>query len=164
MDPKNEATWGTWIDMEEDLGRLEAANELRIRRGEQQWEFVIPSSFTTRPDGSLLDALAGTLNKFFKLRREARKGKQSRVGRPLRELLPADFQTDMSLEEMIAAAAALEVSSSTNGQQAAAVVGEVRAVNGYQRNGQHAQDSSSSSTNHQQRLVGSWQRDDTRWS
>ncbi len=55
--------------MEEELGRLDAANELRIRRGEQQWEFVIPPTFTTRPsESSPLEAVAATLSRFFKLR------------------------------------------------------------------------------------------------
>jgi hypothetical protein len=59
VDPKNESTWSTWISMEEDLGRLEAANELRIRRSEQQWEFVIPSSFSTRVQGMAANVAAG---------------------------------------------------------------------------------------------------------
>ena len=88
VDPRNDRTWGTWIQMEEELGRLEAASDLRIRRGEQQWEFVIPSSFTTRPPGSgadggggggggalgggtgggggVLDGILATINRFFR--------------------------------------------------------------------------------------------------
>jgi hypothetical protein len=100
VDPKNESTWSTWIKMEEDLGRLEAANELRIRRSEQQWEFVIPASFSTRPagaadlagnvlDGSssasgaaagLVKSLLGTLNRFFSARGAAVPGGAAAAG------------------------------------------------------------------------------------
>jgi hypothetical protein len=159
VDPKNEATWGSWIQMEEDLGRLEAANELRIRRGEQQWEFVIPSSFTTRPEdgsgsagaagvsGSVLQALLGTLNRFFTVRsggsssggggRATASSSSSSAGRTpspapssaaaasaagaaaapgaerqlMAELLPSDFRTDLTLEDIISEAAALDVSA-----------------------------------------------------
>ncbi|MEW5298917.1 MAG: hypothetical protein WDW36_001987 [Sanguina aurantia] len=50
VDPKNVAVWSTWIDMEQELGLYELADELRIRRAEQQWEFEVPAGFTTRPD------------------------------------------------------------------------------------------------------------------
>jgi len=51
VDPRSDAAWSTWIAMEEALDRLGAADELRIRRAERQWEFVVPPSFTTRPPG-----------------------------------------------------------------------------------------------------------------
>jgi hypothetical protein len=46
--------------------------ELRIRRSEQQWEFVIPSTFSTRlgSAGGALANIAATLNRFFKARSE----------------------------------------------------------------------------------------------
>ena len=134
VDPKNETTWGTWIAMEEDLGRLTAANELRIRRSEQQWEFVIPSSFSTRPGASVFDSLLNTLNSFFSARssnNSSSSGSSSNItsngaGRGLgvasssgssssssgvtegglRSMLGSDFQMDMSLEDMIAEATA----------------------------------------------------------
>ncbi|GIL88660.1 hypothetical protein Vretimale_17253 [Volvox reticuliferus] len=64
VDPKNETTWASWIAMESELGFVERADELRIRRAEQQWEFVVPAGFTTRPAPGLLD----TLSRFFSLR------------------------------------------------------------------------------------------------
>ncbi|GBF99253.1 mRNA maturation factor [Raphidocelis subcapitata] len=118
VDPRNESTWGTWIAMEEELGRLEAANDLRIRRGEQQWEFVIPSSFTTRPPGGgggeeegsgegggaaaagapalgPLNSILTTINRFFRARGEgfgrAGGGGGGGGARSLADMLPADF-------------------------------------------------------------------------
>ncbi|EFJ42835.1 hypothetical protein VOLCADRAFT_83495 [Volvox carteri f. nagariensis] len=64
VDPKNETTWASWIAMESEQGFVERADELRIRRAEQQWEFVVPAGFTTRPPPGLLD----TLSQFFSLR------------------------------------------------------------------------------------------------
>jgi hypothetical protein len=150
--------------MEEDLGHLEAANELRIRRGEQQWEFVIPSSFTTRPDGSalasdastLLQSLLGTLNRFFSVRsggsmapggsaaaRGALAPGSSGSGEGgvqrqqlMAELLPSDYRTDLSLEEIISEAAALDVSSSSNSSSGS------RGSRGAQQQSQQRQQSS----------------------
>jgi hypothetical protein len=34
--------WNTWVTMEEELGFVDRADELRIRRAEQQWEFEVP--------------------------------------------------------------------------------------------------------------------------
>lgn len=125
VDPRNESTWATWIQMEEELGRLEAANDLRIRRGEQQWEFVIPSSFTTRPDGAgasgALNAMLQTINRFFRLRGEGSGGgsgesaageasssggggSRSRAGgKSLAEMLPAEFLSEGdALDGMVA--------------------------------------------------------------
>jgi hypothetical protein len=126
--------------MEEDLGRLEAANELRIRSSEQQWEFVIPASFSTRmpagagADGAsgLLQSLVGTLNRFFSVRggaaaggsngssngagggssgvRGGSQGRQELVA----ELLPADYRTDLTLNDIISEASALDVSNSNS--------------------------------------------------
>jgi hypothetical protein len=122
VDPKNEPTWGTWIAMEDDLGRVDAANELRIRRSEQQWEFVIPASFSTRPEGnSLLGSLLTTLNTFFGRRGQAGAGSSNGSGSSsgggaegsgdslLAQLLPPDFKDDVKLEDMIAGATASQV-------------------------------------------------------
>lgn len=68
VDSKAETVWETWIAMEEELGYLERADELRIRRAEQQWEFEVPAGFTTRPDASPLNSLVDTLARFFKAR------------------------------------------------------------------------------------------------
>lgn len=140
VDPRSESAWSTWIAMEDDLGRGDAAQDLRIRRSEQQWEFVIPSTFTTRPAGGgangaggvtaglappplglapggvgaggsaggLMEAIASTLNRFFKARAESPGGGSLR-NRPLRELLPADFRDDLSLEDIISQASAIEL-------------------------------------------------------
>ncbi|KXZ45393.1 hypothetical protein GPECTOR_55g299 [Gonium pectorale] len=64
VDPKNETTWATWVAMESELGNVERADELRIRQAEQQWEFVVPPGFTTRPTPGILDTLA----RFFSVR------------------------------------------------------------------------------------------------
>jgi hypothetical protein len=137
VDPKNEATWSSWIQMEEDLGRLEAANELRIRSSEQQWEFVIPATFSTRSGGSsgadssssgLLQSLMGTLNSFFSLRGSgtgsgsigsnggSNGGRGMAVGRQqlMAELLPPDYRADLSLNDVMYEAAALEAGSSSS--------------------------------------------------
>eukprot|EP00878_Enallax_costatus_P009184 GHUV01009601.1.p1 GENE.GHUV01009601.1~~GHUV01009601.1.p1 ORF type:complete len:573 (+),score=203.07 GHUV01009601.1:762-2480(+) len=126
VDPKNESTWSTWIKMEEDLGRLDAANELRIRRSEQQWEFVIPASFSTRPGkgptpssgGGVLQGLLDTLNSFFTARGQAEQQQGGRAAataassdtttsagqqEAMRSLLPADFRPDLSIEDVIPA-------------------------------------------------------------
>lgn len=135
VDAKNEATWSSWVQMEEDLGRLEAANELRIRSTEQQWEFVVPASFSTRTsagqssDGSngLLQSLANTLNRFFSVRAGGRGGAStdssatadasSSLGRQqlISELLPADYRTDLTLSDIIDEASALDGASSSGG-------------------------------------------------
>jgi len=131
VDPKNEATWSSWIQMEEDMGRLEAANELRIRSSEQQWEFVIPASFSTRTAGgsdagsSVLQSLLGTLNRFFSIRSSSSStggsssAARSSAGRQqlMAELLPSDYRTDLTLNDIINEASALETgsSSSSNG-------------------------------------------------
>ncbi len=118
--PKSTTTWETWIALEEELGRLDAANELRIRRDEQQWEFVIPPTFSTRPaeGSSPLATIAATLQRFFSLRGQvagsAAEGTAGEPGtelgegdsptsRPLHELLPEDFRVDLSLEEILQA-------------------------------------------------------------
>ena len=123
--------------MEEDLGRLEAANELRIRSSEQQWEFVIPATFSTRSGGAngadssssgLLQSLMGTLNSFFSLRGSgtgsgssgSNGGSSGSNGRGLAtgwqqlmaELLPPDYRADLSLSDVMYEAAALEAGSS----------------------------------------------------
>ncbi|GLC37085.1 Protein high chlorophyll fluorescent 107 [Pleodorina starrii] len=77
VDPKNETTWASWIAMESELGFVERADELRIRRAEQLWEFVVPSGFTTRPAPGLLD----TLSRFFSLRGFAGQGQQQQQDR-----------------------------------------------------------------------------------
>jgi hypothetical protein len=177
VDPKNESTWATWIKMEEDLGRLEAANELRIRRSEQQWEFVIPASFSTRPagaaelagngaDGSsgaggaaagLVQSLLGTLNRFFSARGAAVPGGAAAAGgsisssssnssgsrqqQLMRELLPSDFRADLTLEDIISEASALEVGAS-NGSSSSRV-GSTADQNG----SSESSSSSSSSSN-----------------
>ena len=41
VDPKNDNVWATWISMEESLGLLDRADDLRIRQAEQQWEFEV---------------------------------------------------------------------------------------------------------------------------
>jgi hypothetical protein len=137
IDPKNEVTWQSWIQMEEDSGRLEAANELRIRSSEQQWEFVIPASFSTRgtgPEGSssssgLLQSLLGTLNKFFSVRAAGSSNDPAAVTAAkaaagsggtgqqqlMAELLPADYRTDLTLDDIINEAAALDIGGSSNG-------------------------------------------------
>jgi hypothetical protein len=137
IDAKNEVTWQSWIQMEEDSGRLEAANELRIRSSEQQWEFVIPASFSTRgtgPDGSssssgLLQSLLGTLNKFFSVRAAGSSNDSAAVAAAkaaagsggtgqqqlMAELLPEDYRTDLTLDDIINEAAALDVSNGSNG-------------------------------------------------
>lgn len=58
--------------MEQELGLYELADELRIRRAEQQWEFEVPAGFTTRPDEAPtpLVALVDSLARFFKARGE----------------------------------------------------------------------------------------------
>jgi hypothetical protein len=127
--------------MEEDLGRLEAANELRIRSSEQQWEFVIPATFSTRSGGAngadssssgLLQSLMGTLNSFFSLRgsgtgsgSSGSNGRGVVAGRQqlMAELLPPDYRADLSLSDVMYEAAALEAgssgsSSSSNGGSA----------------------------------------------
>jgi hypothetical protein len=184
VDPKNESTWSTWIKMEEDAGRLEAANELRIRRSEQQWEFVIPASFSTRPagaaelagsvlDGSssasgaaagLVQSLLGTLNRFFSARGAAIPGGAAAAGGSIsssssssgarqqqlvRELLPSDFRADLTLEDIISEASALEFgsgngSSSSSGSAAMASVPDQASRESSSRNG-----SSSSSSSHE---------------
>ncbi|KAG2482122.1 hypothetical protein HYH03_018929 [Edaphochlamys debaryana] len=58
VDPKNELTWTSWIAMESEAGFVERADDLRIRQAEQQWEFVVPAGFTTRPAPGLVDTLA----------------------------------------------------------------------------------------------------------
>ncbi|KAI8472927.1 MAG: hypothetical protein J3K34DRAFT_519304 [Monoraphidium minutum] len=109
VEPRNESTWATWIQMEEELGRLEAANDLRIRRGEQQWEFVIPSSFTTRPDGGgggggPLNAMLSTINRFFRLRGEGGGGNGGGGGgRALSEMLPEEFLSERDAAGALAA-------------------------------------------------------------
>ncbi len=65
VDPKSEISWDSWIATEADLGRVEAADELRIRRAEQQWEFVVPPGFTTRPAPGLVE---GLIRRFFAAR------------------------------------------------------------------------------------------------
>jgi hypothetical protein len=170
VDPKNESTWSTWITMEEDLGRLEAANELRIRRSEQQWEFVIPASFSTRPagaaelagnasDGSssasgtaagLVQSLLGTLNRFFSARGAAVPGGAAAAGgsisssssssgssssgarqqQLMRELLPSDFRADLTLEDIISEASALEVGASNGSSSSSSRAGSTSSQNG----------------------------------
>ena len=51
--------------LKDDEGFAERANELRIRWVEKQWEFVVPSTFTTRPDSGLVAPLLTFLNHFF---------------------------------------------------------------------------------------------------
>ena len=41
VDPKSDSVWATWVAMEEGLGFLERADDLRIRQAEQQWEFEV---------------------------------------------------------------------------------------------------------------------------
>lgn len=114
--------------MEEDLGRLDAANELRIRRSEQQWEFVIPASFSTRPvearkggtlpssAGGVLQGLLDTLNSFFTARGKAKQQQErsttaaaidtSTLGtqqEAVHTLLPSDFSPDLNLENVVPA-------------------------------------------------------------
>jgi hypothetical protein len=106
VDPRNDVVWETWISMEDELGAADTANELRVRRAEKQWEFVIPANFTTRPE-TPLDSLLSTLNTFFKQRMTAA-GSSSRSAdssrspsRSLRELLPEDYIADMQLEDIL---------------------------------------------------------------
>lgn len=156
VDPKNESTWSTWIKMEEDLGRLDAANELRIRRSEQQWEFVIPASFSTRPlgvdstDGTsssnsrgagLLQGLLNTLNSFFSARGAGEQQRGAAAGRSsssygsssngsgassssgggdqqlMRDLLPSDFRSDLTLEDIIKESSSRDNSSMPAGTE-----------------------------------------------
>jgi hypothetical protein len=119
--------------MEEELGRLEAANDLRIRRGEQQWEFVIPSSFTTRPPGGggggegegdaagaaavvaglgggPLNAILSTINRFFRARGEAGEGGGAGKGggrRTLADMLPEEFLRESDAAAGLAAEVAV---------------------------------------------------------
>jgi hypothetical protein len=136
VDAKNEATWSSWVQMEEDLGRLEAANELRIRSTEQQWEFVVPASFSTRAaarhssdsSSGLLQSLVSTLNRFFSVRAGGRGGASTVISGPadcssslsrqqlISELLPADYRTDLTLSDIINEASALDVDSSSGGR------------------------------------------------
>ena len=76
IDPKNDNVWSTWIAMEEEIGFLDKADDLRIRQAEQQWEFEVPFNFTTRPTESPLAGLVDTLSKFF-LAREQGQGRRS---------------------------------------------------------------------------------------
>jgi hypothetical protein len=135
VDAKNEATWSSWVQMEEDLGRLEAANELRIRSTEQQWEFVVPASFSTRTsaghfgDGSngLLQSLVNTLNRFFSVQAGGRSGAStvsnvtadasSSLGQQqlISELLPADYSTNLTLNDIIVEASASHASRGNGG-------------------------------------------------
>jgi hypothetical protein len=99
VDPKNEKVWSAWIGMEEENGQLERADELRIRRAEQQWEFEVPANFTTRPSAERsLNSLVENLTKFFRAReRSAEPSSQ----RNLRSFLPEDFQPDISAQDII---------------------------------------------------------------
>lgn len=97
--------------MEEELGLFDKANELRIRRAEKQWEFVIPSNFTTRRDGGPLAGLGATLSKFFSAREGATAGgaggnggasvSRSAGGKSLRDLLPEDFVANLKIEDVL---------------------------------------------------------------
>jgi hypothetical protein len=130
VDAKNEATWSSWVQMEEDLGRLDAANELRIRSTEQQWEFVVPASFSTRTtaghlgdsSSGLVQSLFNTLNRFFSVQADGRSGTSTvsnvtadasrSLGRQqlISELLPADYSTNLTLDDIIAEASASHAS------------------------------------------------------
>jgi len=112
VDPKSEAVWSTWITMEQEAGFLERAEELRIRQAEQQWEFEVPAGFTTRPSsGSPLTALTDTLARFFRARDAASASPSAAAAaaasgsaRSVKDFLPADFESDMRLEDVLAAA------------------------------------------------------------
>jgi hypothetical protein len=113
VEPRNDVVWETWIAMEDELGAADVANELRVRRAERQWEFVIPANFTTRPE-TALGSLLSTLNTFFSQRTSAAGGAKRDGGggrspsRSLRELLPEDYIADLQLdlEDLLPSAAA----------------------------------------------------------
>lgn len=99
VNPRNDRTWDRWIEMEDEIGEKTRADELKIRRAEQQWEFVIPSTFTTRPENAPVTRLLESLNKFFSSW-DVRARAPVPTSRPLQDLLPADFRQDLSLEEL----------------------------------------------------------------
>lgn len=114
VDPKNEKVWAAWIGMEEENGQLERADDLRIRRAEQQWEFEVPANFTTRPSAERsLNTLMENLATFFKVREKSTESSQ----RNLRSFLPEDFQPNVSAQDIIPS---LSTSSALSESKAAA--------------------------------------------
>jgi len=116
VDPKNEKVWSTWIGMEQEQGNLERADELRIRRAEQQWEFEVPANFTTRPgDSSPLSGLIDTLSRFFNLR-ESSSGTNTRG--PATPTAISSSEDALSQQDRVSGAAAGPVMSGEAGSTA----------------------------------------------
>ncbi|KAG1665983.1 hypothetical protein FOA52_010081 [Chlamydomonas sp. UWO 241] len=122
VDPQSSKVWLTWITMEEELGMVDRAEDLRQRQAEQQYVFEVPYNFTTRPGatvGSALSGLLSTLQNFFTAREKAT-GSSTGSGpatarsaaatssatadggaRSLRSLLPEDFDSTLSPEDIL---------------------------------------------------------------
>ena len=104
VDPKNEKVWSAWISMEEEIGQMERAEELMIRRAEQQWEFEVPANFTTRPSTERsLSYLIDNLTRFFSVREKSEQAETlaSSSGQISRSFLPDDFQPNMEAQDII---------------------------------------------------------------
>jgi len=82
--PRSEPTWLAWADMEEDLGGLDRAIELRGFSMQERQEIAAPSNFSTLPPASkesLLQPLFEQLTKWFQRYEDA--GKTSGGGNPM---------------------------------------------------------------------------------